>query len=115
MADLVAGDLIYTELSSLVEDGSGYRVGTYAITTPAGAYPTGGLPLTNSKMRCQNALVELEIIEPNAAAPTHSYKYDRSANKIMVFVEDAVSGIAAEHPNSAFTSPDQLIVRSAGW
>lgn len=116
MADLAASDLTYTALAPTngeIVGGSKKRY-VWAITTAAGDYPTGGLPLTNSKMGVPNSLESLRVLEPSAA-DAYQYYWDKSANKIKVLVDDGTSGVPAEHGNAAFTSPDQLVVEVIGW
>jgi hypothetical protein len=110
MADLVAADLTYAAQNpvqgELTHGGKMKRI--LKITTAAGSYPTGGLPLTNSKLGCPTVLESLVILEPSAA-DAYAYEWDKSANKLKVYVG------AAEHANAAFTSPDELIVEAIGW
>jgi hypothetical protein len=117
MADLVAADLTYTEQGR--EGGRldhlGNSVRIFAITTAAGEYPTGGLPLSNGKLGCANELVALRILEQDVADPLLSYHHDVSANTIVIMEDDGTSGIPAEHANATITSPDQLIVEAVGW
>lgn len=117
MADLAAGDLTYTELDPIGGEilGSGKRRRVFAITTAAGDYPTGGLPLNNAKLGCPNSLEALHILEGDVSDPLLTYHWDKSANKIVCVEDDGVSGVPAEHANAAFTSPDQLIVEVIGW
>jgi len=118
MADLAAGDLTYTALDPVNGDvvrGTGKRRRVFAITTGSGDYPTGGLPLTNAKLGCPNLLESLIVIEGDVADPLLEYMWDKSANKIVCFEDDATSGKAAEHANAAFTSPDQLIIEVIGY
>jgi len=117
MADLVAADLIYTALDPIggVKTDSSRSVNTFAITTPAGEYPTGGLPLLNGKLGAPNSLESLEILEQDVADPLLTYHWDKSANTIVVIEDDGTSGVPAEHANATFTSPDQLIVKATGW
>ena len=49
MADLVASDLTYTLLGEDMTEGSKVRR-RFAITTAAGEYPTGGLPLDSNAL-----------------------------------------------------------------
>ena len=114
MADLAAADLTYTELSSHMGESSRVKR-RFAITTAAGEYPTGGLPLTKAKLGCPNVIESLVIIESYASDPVLSYKYDRSAEKLKVIEDDGTSGVPAEHANATFTSPDQLIVEVSGY
>lgn len=115
MADLVAADLTYTEVGQpeLAESGKVRR--RFAITTAAGEYPTGGLPLTNAKLGYNNALESLIVLEDDAGDPTLQYLWDKSANTIKVVEDDGTSGVPAEHANATFTSPDQLIIEVLGW
>ena len=110
MADLLAADLNYTIDAQDIQDK--YRVNTVTITTDAGDYPTGGLPLDLDKLGMPNELRSLTFVEMDAGT-TDLYKFDKSANKIVVYQEGAATYI--EHANSAYTSPDELIVRVEGW
>lgn len=117
MADLLAADLTYTALEPVDGDigDSCKRRRVFAITTAAGEYPTGGLPLTNGKLGMPNSLESLTILEDDAANEEFTYSWDKSANTLKVFEEDGTSGVKAEHANATFTSPDQLIVEVIGW
>lgn len=118
MADLVAADLTYTALEPVdgeIISGGGKRRQVFAITTAAGEYPTGGLPLDNGKLGMPNSLESLTVLESDLADPLLSYQWDKSANKIKVIEDDGTSGVPAEHANATFTSPDQLIVEVIGW
>jgi len=117
MADLAAADLTYTELSREGGrlDHQGNSVRLFAITTAAGDYPTGGLPLTNGNLGAPNELLALRILEQDVADPLLTYHWDRSANTIVVMEDDGTSGVPAEHANAAFTDPDELIVEAVGW
>ena len=117
MADLAAADLTYTALNpvdgQVVGDSRNKRI--FAITTAAGSYPTGGLPLDNNKLGMPNSLESLRILEQDVADPLLTYHWDKSANTIVVMEDDGSTGVPAEHANAAFTSPDQLIVEVVGW
>lgn len=117
MADLVAADLTYTALEPIDGDigESGKRRRIFAITTAAGEYPTGGLPLDNGRLGTPNSLEALRILEQDVADPLLTYHWDRSANTIFVVEDDGTSGVPAQHANATFTSPDQLIVEAIGW
>jgi len=115
MADLAAADLTYAQVGTGEMTGSGKVRRRFVVTTAAGEYPTGGLPLTNAKMGYPNALDSLIVLEDNVAAATHIYKWDKSANTLMVFVEDGTSGVSAQHANATFTSPAQLVIETLGW
>lgn len=114
MADLAASDLTYTLLTEDMTEGSKVRR-RFAITTAAGEYPTGGLPLDNAKMGYPTTLESLIVLEQDIADPLLSYQWDKSANKIVVIEDDGTSGVPAEHANATFTSPDQLIIEVVGW
>jgi len=113
MADLVAADLTYTALSSEMGGSSKVRR-RFAITTAAGEYPTGGLPLTNGSMGCPTSLESLIVLE-QSVADAFQYLWDKSTNKIKVLVDDGTSGVPAEHANATFTSPVELVVEVSGW
>ena len=114
MADLTSADLTYTLLQEEMTDGSRVKR-RFAITTAAGEYPTGGLPLDNSKMGYPNVLESLIVLEQDAGDPALLYTWDRSANTIFVVEDDGTSGVPAEHANATFASPDQLIIEVSGW
>ena len=115
MANLGASDLTYTQVGNAEMSGSSKVRRRFAITTAAGEYPTGGLPLTNAKLGCPNSLDSLIILEADGGSAVLKYKWDKSANKLLVFRDDGTSGVPAEHANATFTSPDQLIVEVLGW
>lgn len=116
MADLTSSDLTYTAKDpingDIVGDSKVRRV--WAITTAAGDYPTGGLPLDKGAMGVPNVIETLKVIEPSVA-DNYQYVYDYANEKIKVIVDDGTSGVPAEHANSTFTSPDELIVEVIGW
>lgn len=114
MADLAASDLTYTLLGEEMSEGSKVRR-RFAITTAAGEYPTGGLPLDNAKMGYTAVLDSLDVLENDVADPLLDYTWDRSAGTIVCMEDDGTSGIPAEHANATFTSPDELIVEVVGW
>lgn len=117
MADLVAADLTYTALApvngEVVGESKVRRV--FAITTAAGEYPTGGLPLTNGKLGCPNSLESLRILERDVSDALLDYHWDKSANTIVCTEDDGTSGVPAEHANATFEDPDQLIIEVVGW
>ncbi len=115
MADLAAADLTYTLIGRTELDNLGNKVSYFAITTAAGEYPTGGLPLTNGKLGCPTNLISLDILENDVADAKLTYHYDRSANKIVVVEDDVTTGVPAEHANATFTDPDELVVRAIGY
>lgn len=114
MADLEASDLTYTKLSEEMTDGSRVKR-RFAITTAAGEYPTGGLPLDKAAMGYPVILESLIVLEGDVADPLLSYQWDRSAETIVCVEDDGTSGVPAEHANATFTSPDQLIVEVSGY
>ncbi len=107
MADLVAADLSYEVVDQTIE--AEKRINVVKITTAAGEYPTGGLPLTKGKLGLPNVIDDLVIVEKDAASDL-DYKYDASEEKIKVLNADGT-----EFANAAFTSPDELIVKARGW
>jgi hypothetical protein len=117
MADLVAADLTYTAVDPVNGDltDSGKVRRRFAISTAAGEYPTGGLPLTNGTLGCPNNLESLIILEGDVADPLLSYHWDKSANTIVIMEDDGTSGIPAEHANATITTPDELIIEVIGW
>ena len=114
MADLAAADLTYTELSNRM-GGSSRVIRVFAITTAAGEYPTGGLPLDKGAMGFSVILESLKVLEGDVADPLLSYQWDRSAETIVCVEDDGTSGVPAEHANATFTSPDQLIIEVSGY
>lgn len=116
MADLAASDVTYTAVEPVNGEivGGSKRRRVFALTTAAGEYPTGGLPLDNDMLGMPNSLESLRILE-QSAADAYQYLWDKSANKIKVLVDDGTSGVPAEHANATFTSPDQLVVEVVGW
>lgn len=117
MADLTSADLTYTALEPVngVRTAASRVRRVFAITTAAGDYPTGGLPLDNAVMGVPNSLESLTVLETDIADPLLAYQWDKSANTIVVMEEDATSGKQAEHANAAFTDPDELIIEVIGW
>jgi len=114
MADLVAADLTYTLLGEEMTEGSKVRR-RFAITTAAGEYPTGGLPLTNAKMGYTAVLDSLIVLEDDVSDALLSYKWDKSAGTIVVFEDDGSTGVPAQHANATFEDPDQLIIEVVGY
>jgi len=114
MANLAAADLTYTLLSEEMTDSHKVRR-RFAITTAAGEYPTGGLPLDAARMGYPVVLESVIILENDVADPLLSYTWDRSANTIFVVEDDGTTGVPAQHANATFTSPNQLIIETIGW
>jgi hypothetical protein len=114
MADLVASDVTYTLLGEEMTEGSKVRR-RFKLTTAAGEYPTGGIPLDNNQLGYPNLLESLMVLEDDAGDPTLQYLWDKSANTIFVVEDDGTSGVPAEHANATFTSPDELIIEVVGW
>ena len=112
MADL--SGFTYTQVGNSEMTGASKVKRRFALTTAAGEYPTGGIPLDNNKLGCPTSLDSLIILEPSAADELQ-YVWDKSANKIKVIEDDGTSGIPAEFANATFTSPDQLIVEVVGY
>ena len=117
MAALVASDVTYTALDPVegVKTDNGRTRRVFALTTAAGDYATGGIPLDNDMMGCPNVLESLVVMESNIAAVTHSYKWDKSANTLMVIVDHGTTGVPAQHGAATFTSPNQLVIEVVGW
>jgi len=114
MADLVAADLTYTLLGE-DSSNSGKVRRRFAITTAAGEYPTGGLPLDKNKMGYPTVLESLNVLEDDAGDVALQYLWDKSADTILVVEDDGTSGVPAEHANATFTSPDELVIEVSGW
>ena len=114
MADLVAANLTYTKLSEEMTS-SGKVQRRFAITTAAGEYPTGGLPLTIGSMGYPTVLESLIVLEQDVADAKLTYTWDRSAATIVCVEDDGTTGVPAEHANATFTSPNQLIIQVLGW
>ncbi len=117
MADLVAADLTYTAQEPVNGEKfeSGKKRFVFAITTAAGDYPTGGLPLTNANLGCANSLESLTVLENDVSDALLTYHWDKSANTIVVMEDDGTTGVPAEHANATFEDPDELIVEAIGW
>ena len=115
MADLVAADLTYTQIGSGEMSGSSKVRRRFAITTVAGEYPTGGLPLDKAKMGCPNSLDSLIVLEQDVGDPLLKYIWDHSAGLLVCQEDDGTTGVPAEHANATFTSPAQLIIEVVGW
>jgi len=114
MADLVASDVTYTKLSEEGTDSSKVRR-RFAVTTAAGDYPTGGIPLDSNAMGYPVILESMIVLEQDAGDALLTYTWDRSAGTIFVVEDNVSTGVPAEHANAAFTSPDQLIIEVIGW
>lgn len=113
MANLVASDVTYTVLKRTKINGSPSRYRhLLAVSTAAGDYPTGGIPLDIARMGFRAVVESVSVLEGNGAT-AHMYKYDYSAFKLKIYTEQ--TNAYAEHPNSAFTSPDQLVIEAIGY
>lgn len=66
------------------------RRGTISFGNGSLTYPSGGIPLTKSKLGCPHSLVDVIFIEASTN-PGNRYEFDRSAGKIRIF-ENAPSG-----------------------
>ena len=88
MADIAAGDVVYTLNKKRKEDSS-LKVFDMTVAFGDGAltYPSGGIPLTAAKMGCPNSIVSLSMVSP-ASSNGFVYKYDLANNKIRIYQGD---------------------------
>jgi len=82
MANITATDVTYV-IRDKKRWGPRYLThGTIAFGDAALTYPSGGIPLTKSKMEVTNIL-SVEVVESNGKGLI--YEWDRSANTIRIF------------------------------
>jgi len=82
MADIGASNVTYT-INDKKKWGPRYLThATIAFGNSVLTYPSGGVPLTNSKMEVTN-LVSVEVVESDGKGLI--YEWDRSANTIRIF------------------------------
>lgn len=80
--------------------GNRYLV-TGEITTDTGDYASNGIALTASNFLLDS--FDRVIVGKPSIIRTSAY-WVKSTGKLKIFVEDAISGIEAEHPASALTA-----------
>lgn len=91
MADIAAGDLTYTLVKQRKEDSSNKVINlTVAFGNSTLTYPSGGIPLTSSKLGTPNSIISL-IVDGPSSADGLIYKYDKANNKIRIYYSAAQS------------------------
>ena len=86
---------------------------TGEITSDTGDYAAGGLTIAASSLNADT--IDRLIVGKTSIVKTSAY-YVKSTGKIKIFLEDAISGIEAEHAASALTAqsiPFIAVVRKA--
>lgn len=84
MAGFIASDITYTIIKERRDPGQGSKnivkleFGDSAIT-----YTAGGIPLTKGKMGCPVIVDSLIVVDKGVSG--YSFKYDQSAEKLIVF------------------------------
>lgn len=116
MAAIAATDVTYTLQRRMIGE-SGYKQNLVKIDFGNGTltYPTGGIPLTGSKMGLANAV--LEVI-PYGSVNGFLYKYDQVNNKIMIFQGDNANASPApgvELSGAATPAAASLYLDVKGW
>lgn len=89
MADIAAGDVSYSvDLRNAEVNDAHKRIPmTIAFGDGALTYPTGGVPLTKSKMGLRSDLRELQFVDSGSANGL-IYKFDKANGKIRIYQGD---------------------------
>ena len=119
MVALAAGDVTYTVIDQNVIAGSGYKENVIDITFGDSAltYTTGGIPLTKSKLGLPNTVRKLYFME-DAAGNGFIYKYDESAEKLVMYYADydaVADGALIEVITSVAPAAATLRIVCSGW
>ena len=98
MTDIATGNVTYSgfdpKSSTYLGPKYGWlRRGTISFGNSALTYPSGGIPLSKTKLGCPHELVDMIFIEASTN-PGNRYEFDRSAGKIRIF-ENAPAGTIA--------------------
>jgi len=93
MVALAASDVTYAVVDQSVSSGSGYKSNSFDVTFGDGSltYPTGGVGMAKAKFGCPNVIKKLNFSEP-AAGNGYVYKYDLSAEKLVMYFADYDAG-----------------------
>lgn len=89
MADIAAADVSYSvDLRNAEINDAHKRIPmTIAFGDGSLTYPTGGVPLTKSKMGLRSDLRELQFVDSGSANGL-VYKFDKANGKIRIYQED---------------------------
>jgi hypothetical protein len=123
MADIGASDVTYTPVaggSSLFGRPPKYRNRvTIAFGNNTLNYPTGGIPLSATKLGLPQGQIEsLRVIDQDANAKGYKFEWNSVNNKLLAMVEDTVSTNTPlkQHTNATFVpNPATLIVEAVGY
>lgn len=84
MADFAASDVTYTMLNQRkLSDSRNLNRVRLAFGDGALTYAAGGIPLTKGKMGCPTVIESLIVVDKGTSG--YSFKYDQSAEKLVVF------------------------------
>lgn len=122
MADIAAGNVVYTEVAGTrITEAHPPRFkaqislvfGNNALT-----YPTGGIPLTASGLSMPSTVESLKVLDQGSNAKGYKFEWVKATNKLRVMVEDTVATNTPlkEHTNATFVpNPATVIVEATGY
>jgi hypothetical protein len=86
MADIAASNVTHTLVGGTQRRKSGRYEAVFSVVFGNGTltYPSGGIPLTKSKLGCPSDLEELVIMD-GSNGDGYVYKWDRTNNKIRIY------------------------------
>lgn len=119
MADIAAGDLVYTDQKQGELTGSSKVKTVFSVAFGDGTdtYPSGGIPLTKGKLGLPNVIETVNFVE--AGNDGYMYDYDVSAETIRIFRE--VNDGSSSQPltelvaGTTAVAATTLIIEATGW
>lgn len=89
MTNLAATDLTITEITKSLQGGTPYVCRVLKLVFGDGAltYPSGGVPITKSKLGCPNDIQSLKIFDSGTGGIR--WHYDKTNEKLIAMVSDA--------------------------
>ena len=123
MADIAATDVTYTEVAG-ARRLQGFPPRIYnrvslAFGNNTLTYPTGGIPITTSKLGMPQGVVEsLDIVDQGANAKGFKFEWDSTNSKLLVLIEATVGTNTplAQHTNATFVpNPATVVVEVTGY
>jgi len=121
MADIAAGDLVYTlqaGTQQIVGDSRFGAVWKIVLGDGVDTYPSGGVPITKASVGCPNDIEEFHIMDASDA-DGYVYKYDYENDKIRIYLGD--NNNASDGPLIEFTGASTVVaattiyVKVTGW
>ena len=122
MADIAATDVAYTEVAG-ARRLQGFPPRIYnrvslAFGNNTLTYPTGGIPLTTSKLGLPSTLESLDVVDQGANAKGYKFEWDSTNNKLLVLIEATVGTNTplGQHTNATFVpNPATVVVEVTGY